>query len=185
MRPSSAAPEHRSQAIVLAVISTAVALSVIHAVTAAPKPASSSSVERVTLPEGRRQVRMMDDVYNAAVVATHKMYVQDPGTPAAVIWAKQVINQVKGKGWPEARIFVTHDRPLNPENTPVDNFERAAAAAFRQGKKSYEQVTPGELRYATEIRILDQKCIMCHVRSKEGDLAGGVSYRVPLAPAGK
>jgi len=176
-------PESRLRATVLAVIGASVALSIIRAATAASKP--SPPVERVTLAEGRRQVRMMDELYKTAVVATHKMYVQDPGTPAAVIWAKQVINGVKGKGWPDARIFATHDRPLNPENTPVDDFERSAAAAFRQGKTSFEQVTPNELRYATDIRILDKKCIMCHVRSKEGDLAGGVSYRVPLAPAGK
>lgn len=180
MEHRSETGENRSRLVVLAVLSAAVVLSILRAVTAAPKPAPAP-VERVSLAEARRQVRMMDDIYQAAVLSTHKMYVQDPSTPAAVIWAKRVINRMKGKGWPEARIFATHDRPLNPENAPADDFERAATAAFKQGKSRFEQVTPTELRYATDLRILDEKCIMCHVRSKQGDLAGGVSYRVPLA----
>lgn len=184
MNSQAEGSETRSRVLVLAVMSAAVALSVFRAVTAAPQSKANPPVERVPLAEARRQVRMMDQIYQTAVGATHKMYVQDPGTPAAVIWAKQVINQMKGKGWPDARLFATHDRPLNPENAPADGFERAATAAFKQGKTSFEQVTPGELRYATDIRILDEKCIMCHVRNKQGDLVGGVSYRVPLA-AGK
>jgi hypothetical protein len=102
-----------------------------------------------------------------------------------VIWAKQVIKQLEGKGWPQARLFASHDRPLNPENSPADDFERAAAAAFKKGGVSFEQVRGGELRYATDIRIVDQKCIMCHVRNKEGDLVGGVSYRIKVLPAVK
>jgi hypothetical protein len=184
MRTQTEVTEKRVRSLVLAVLCFAVAFSVLRAVTAAPKP-KTAAIERVTLPEGRRQVRMMDDVYKTAVVATHQMYVQDPGTPAAVIWAKQVINKLKGKGWPDARIFATHDRPLNPENAPVDGFERNAAAAFKKGNVSYEEVAPGELRYATDLRILDEKCVMCHVRSKPGDLVGGVSYRVPLVSAKK
>lgn len=136
----------------------------------------------VTLTEGKRMVRMMDDIYKAAVVSTHKMYVQDPGTPAAVIWAKQVIARVRGKGWPDARIFATVERPLNPENHPVDDFERQAIQAFRAGKPSFEKLDGKVLRYATDIRILDQGCVKCHVRAKEGDLVGGVSYRLVVAP---
>jgi hypothetical protein len=136
---------------------------------------------RVSLDEGRRMVRMMDDIYKAAVITTHRMYVQDPGTPAAVIWAKQVVREVHRKGWPEARILAAVERPLNPENYPADPFERQAIQAFRSGKPSFEKVEPGSLRYATEIRIDDRTCLTCHVHNREGDLLGGVSYRVPLA----
>ncbi|MGV3721113.1 MAG: c-type heme family protein [Actinomycetota bacterium] len=179
--------QRRQRAAVLAALTLALAASALHAVTvsAAPKPAAPAKAVAVTLPEGRRQVRMMAEIYNAAVVSTHKMYVQDPGTPAAVIWAKQVIKQLEGRGWPEARLFATHDRPLNPENAMSDDFERSAAAAFKMGKTSFEQVKGGELRYATDIRLIDQKCIMCHVRNKEGDLVGGVSYRIKVLPTGK
>lgn len=179
--------QRRQRAAVLAALTLALAASVLRAaaVSAAPKTAAPVKAEAVSLAEGRRQVRMMDDIYKAAVISTHKMYVQDPGTPAAVIWAKQVIKQLEGKGWPESRLFASHDRPLNPENAIADDFERAAAVAFKSGKTSFEQVKGGELRYATDIRIIDRKCVMCHVRNKEGDLLGGVAYRIKVLPTKK
>jgi hypothetical protein len=187
MQPNSEPCPRLQQGVVLGVLTLTLAVSVLRAVavSAAPKPAADRPNPPMSLEEARRQVRMMDEIYQAAVVSTHRMYVQDPGTPAAVIWAKQVIKQLEGKGWPQARLFATHDRPLNPENSPTDDFERAAITAFKQGKSRYEQVRGSELRYATDIRIVDEKCIMCHVRNKAGDLVGGVSYRVKIAPARK
>jgi len=184
MTTVTAPSQRRQQAAVLAVLALGLTLSMLRAasVSAAPGAAGATKPAPVSLEEGRRQVRMMDDIYKAAVVSTHKMYVQDPSTPAAVVWAKQVIKQLEGKGWPQARLFASHDRPLNPENTLVDDFERAATAAFKAGKVSFEQVRDGELRYATDIRIVDQKCLMCHVRNKEGDLLGGVGYRIKVRP---
>jgi hypothetical protein len=171
--------QRATRAAVLGVLAMAVAAATLYAASVSATPA----VERVSRAEAKRQVRMMDQIYKSAVVTTHKMYVQDPGTPAAVIWAKQVINQMKGKGWPDARIIASHDRPLNPENSPTDKFERDAIAAFQKGRTTFEVVTPTEVRYATDIRIVDEKCLLCHVRNKTGDLVGGVSYRVPTLPA--
>jgi hypothetical protein len=144
-----------------------------------PAPARPAPV-RVPLPEARRLVELMDDIYHAGVLTTHQMYVQEPGLPAAVTWAKQVIGKVKARGWPEARIFAATDRPLNPDNNPVDPFERAAIAAFRAGKPNLEKVEGDALRYASPIRVVDRSCLTCHVRNREGDLLGGVSYRVLL-----
>jgi hypothetical protein len=138
--------------------------------------------EPLPLDEAKRMVRMMDDIYKAGVLTTHRMYVQDPGTAAAVTWAKQVIAEVQRKGWPEARIFASTDRPLNPENRVSDAFEREALEAFRQGKTVFEKVEPGQLRFASDIRVTEKSCLTCHVRNKEGDLLGGVSYRALLLP---
>jgi hypothetical protein len=142
----------------------------------APKPAPV----RVSLTEARRLVRMMDDIYKHAVMATHKMYVQDAGTPSAITWAKQVLPQVEAKGWPRAHIFSATGRPLHPDNEPQDDFERAAVRGFQAGKSAVEAVEGDTLRYASEIRVTDRSCLMCHVRNHEGDLLGGVSYRVAL-----
>lgn len=136
-----------------------------------PRPVS------VPLEEARRMVRLMDDIYRTGVLTTHQMYIQEPGLPSAVAWGKQVLGQVNAKGWPQARIFAASERPLNPENSPVDNFEREAVQAFKEGKTSAERREPGVLRYASEIRVVDKSCLTCHVRNKVGDLLGGVSYR--------
>jgi hypothetical protein len=163
----------------LAGVVLALASSSLLGVAADPAPAPVETV-RVPLPEAKRLVRMMDDIYFAGVLATHSMYVQEPGVPAAVTWAKQVIAQVKKRGWPDARIFATVDRPLNPENHPVDDFEREATAAFRKGQPHFEKVEGDTLRYATELRLVDKTCVTCHVKGKPGDLVGGVSYKVLL-----
>lgn len=147
----------------------------------APAPPATKSAPLPTLAAARERVRMMDDIYVTAVLVTHKMYVRDPGTPAAVTWAKQVFHGLQGKGWPEARILSGVDRPLNPENDPSDPFERDAVAAFRAGKPSFERVEGGVLRYATALHVVDASCITCHVRAKPGDLLGGVSYRARFA----
>jgi len=155
---------------------------------AAPKAAAASnpSPVRLSLAEARRTVRLMDDIYRIGVLTTHTMYVREPGVPAAITWGKQVLGQVNAEGWPQARIFAASDRPLNPENNPKDAFEREAIQAFKQGKTRVEQQEPGVLRYASEIRIGDKSCLTCHVRNKEGDLLGGVSYHAflidPAAP---
>jgi hypothetical protein len=130
--------------------------------------------------EGRRLIRMMNDIYLAGVLTTHSMYVQEPGVPAAVTWAKQIFAKVRGKGWPEAHIFATHDRPLNPDNTPDGPFERNAVRAFQGGKPGIEMLDGQTLRFATPIHITDASCMKCHVRNRVGDLVGGVSYRVPV-----
>lgn len=152
------------------------------AICASPPPKMSPLP---SLAEAQARVRMMDDIYINAVLATHKMYVRDPGTPSAVTWAKQVIRGVRGKGWPDARILSGNDRPLNPENEPADAFERDAVTAFRAGKPFLERAESGVLRYATPIHVVDASCITCHTHAKAGDLLGGVSYRTRFALAQK
>lgn len=148
-------------------------------------PAAPPADPPLTLVEARRLIRMMNDIYVAGVFKTHSMYVHDPGTPAAVTWAKQVIREVRGKGWPEARIFAATDRPLNPENAVEGDFERRALAAFRAGKPDLERANGGMLYYSVPIRIQDQSCLTCHVRARPGELAGGVSYRIRFGKPGR
>ena len=135
---------------------------------------------RMGLEEARRTTRLMNDIYVIGVLTAHEMYVREPGNPAAVSWGKQVIRQVRAKGWPEAHIFDTTGRPLNPDNNPQDPFEREAGAEFKRGKSSVEKVDGRLYRYATSLRIADQSCLGCHVRNKVGDLLGGISFKIEL-----
>jgi len=137
---------------------------------------------RLPLPEARRLVSLMDDIYRHGVLTTHSMYVQGPGVASAVTWGKQVMKQVEARGWPEARVFDATGRPLNPENKPLNGFERDAVQAMLKGRVSLEKVEPKVLRYATAIRAVDKSCLSCHVRSKQDDLLGGLSYQVLLSP---
>ncbi|MCD6705812.1 MAG: diguanylate cyclase, partial [Thiobacillus sp.] len=77
-------------------------------------------------------------------------------------------------------------RPINPQNRP-DPWEMKALAQFQQG---VEEVTGiAEIDAAPYLRLIRPmrmggKCLACHIQQgyREGDLAGGVSVSVPLAP---
>lgn len=146
----------------------------------APEKNAPTPRKRMELAEARRTVRLMNDIYVTGVLTTHEMYVREPGNPAAVSWGKQVIRQINAKGWPDAHIFDLTGRPLNPDNRPLDAFEKEAGVLFKSGKPAAEQIDRRSLRYATSIRITDASCLGCHVRSKVGDLLGGISFRVEL-----
>jgi hypothetical protein len=154
----------------------AAALLLAVAVAAAPSRPAGPDTQPRSLEEAKRMVRMMDTIYVTGVLTTHRMYAHEPGTAAAVAWGKQVVKEVNARGWPKARIFAATNHPLNPDNAPADDFERAAAAAFVSGKSTLEKVAGARYRYATPIRVTEQSCLSCHVRNKVGDLLGGVSY---------
>lgn len=147
----------------------------------AAKAAEPPKPQPLPLAEARRQVRMMNDIYLNGVLTTHSMYVHDAGTASAVSWAKQVIRKVEAKGWPKAHIFDATNRPLNPENNPVDAFEKDAITQFKGGKAELEKTVGKTLRFAVPVRVPDESCLTCHVRAKVGDLLGGVSYSAPLS----
>lgn len=147
---------------------------------AAEDGATSRPSVRLELAEARRTVHMMNDIYVTGVLTAHEMYVREPGNPAAVTWGKQVIRQIRAKGWPDAHIFDVTGRPLNPDNNPRDAFEKAAGAAFKSGRPALEKVESRVFRYATPIRITDASCLSCHVRNKVGDLLGGISFAAEL-----
>ncbi len=76
--------------------------------------------------------------------------------------------------------------PINPLNQP-DAWEARALVQFSQGVEEVTGISELEGKpYLRLIRPMNmgQKCLPCHVQQgyKEGDLAGGVSVSVPLAP---
>ena len=76
--------------------------------------------------------------------------------------------------------------PINPINYP-DDWEAQALVQFSQGAKEVTGIAEIEGKpYLRLIRPMNmgQKCLACHVQQgyQKGDLAGGVSVSVPLAP---
>ena len=85
-----------------------------------------------------------------------------------------------------ARGHLSGLNPINPLNQP-DAWEARALVQFSQGGKEVTGMSEIEGKpYLRLIRPMNmgQKCLPCHVQQgyKEGDLAGGVSVSVPLAP---
>jgi len=81
---------------------------------------------------------------------------------------------------------ITSLRPNRPENAP-DPWETQALKAFEQGKKEIYSIEDfhGEsyLRLMRPV-IAEKDCLKCHGSQgyKEGDIRGGISVSIPMAP---
>ena len=148
----------------------------------AADPEEAAAVERT-----RKQVRMLDDIYKTAVVLITKHYVTEDSDLPAGTAAKALFAAVKEKGWHEVRLLDATGDPIEPENAPRDDFEKAAIAKLKKGAVWHEEIVSQEglpqLRVATPVPVVLKKCIMCHNHYKdvkEGAPIGALSYTLPI-----
>jgi len=148
----------------------------------AQAPKSDPALERT-----RKQVRMLDDIYKSAVVLITTHYVNtDKDLPAGTA-AIALFDAVKKKGWHEVRLLDVAGEPIEINNLPKDDFEKAAVAKMKAGEAYYEQVVQKDgkpyLRAATPIPVVLEKCTMCHENykaAKAGAAIGSLSYTLPI-----
>ncbi len=81
---------------------------------------------------------------------------------------------------------ITSLNPIRPENAP-DLWEKKALMAFQSGDKEISSVEEmGSERYMRFMRplVTEKGCLTCHGKQgyKLGDIRGGISVSVPLAP---
>ncbi len=98
--------------------------------------------------------------------------------------ARQVYELAKQSGFPQGHL--TSLQPIRPQNAP-DPWERKALQAFAQGRPEVSQVvTIGNQPYLRLMRpfYITPSCLKCHEEQgyKVGDIRGGISEAVPLAP---
>ena len=77
---------------------------------------------------------MLDEVYKTYIVLITEEYVDDPSVLPAATLSKRVFKSMNKKGWHKARLLDATGTPFNPENNPVDAFERDAINAMISGK---------------------------------------------------
>ncbi|MCK5165270.1 MAG: DUF3365 domain-containing protein [Desulfobacula sp.] len=81
---------------------------------------------------------------------------------------------------------ITSLNPIRPENKP-DIWETFALKSFEQGKtevSSLETINKTEYMRLMRPLITEKGCLKCHAGQgyKEGDIRGGISVAVPVAP---
>ncbi|MEK6767040.1 MAG: DUF3365 domain-containing protein [Planctomycetota bacterium] len=137
-----------------------------------------------TLDRARETVRMLDDLYKTFIVLITAEYVDDPSILPAATLSKRVFEAMNKKGWHKARLLDATGTPFNPDNNPVDKFEREAIKAMLSGSTYFEKIEKIEgkdhLRAATSVHAVMKGCISCHPDRKFGDLLGAISYSIPL-----
>ena len=135
----------------------------------------------------RKQVRILDDVYKTAIVLITENYVDESSDLAAGAAFQKLFDAMKQKGHHEVRLLDATGEPYDPDNTPRDDFEKAAIKALKEGKPFHEQVVQKEgkrfLRVATPIPVVLKKCTLCHPayeKAKAGEPIGALGYTLVI-----
>jgi hypothetical protein len=81
---------------------------------------------------------------------------------------------------------ITSLNPIRPENR-ADDWETAALKQFEAGENevsSVEKITGRDYLRLMQPLITEESCLQCHAKQgyKKGDIRGGISVAVPLAP---
>ena len=95
--------------------------------------------------------------------------------------ANQMAVDIRG-----SRGHLTSLKPIRPENGP-DPWETAALESFESGVQevgSVERTPDGEYYRLIRPFVAEKACLKCHASQgcKEGDIRGGISVSVPMAP---
>ncbi len=142
------------------------------------------SVMYEKLDHARETVQILDDVFKTYIILITAEYVDDPSVLSAATLSKKVFETMNKKGWYKTRLLDATGTPFNPENNPVDDFEREAIKAMHSGLNYFEKIEKiggkDHLRAATSVHAVMKGCIACHPDRKFGDLLGAIAYSVPL-----
>ena len=148
------------------------------ATAAEPKEPDKAAVDRT-----REQVKMLDDLYKTAVVKITKVYVGQQGEVPAAVAAMEIFEEMRKKGWHNARLVDASGKPKNKDNVAKTDFEKKAVAAMKEGKTYFEEVGEEKgkpvFRAATVVPAVMKECAVCH-KVKEGALLGTIVYELPI-----
>jgi hypothetical protein len=146
------------------------------------KKADDPELERT-----RKQVRILDDIYKTAIVLITENYVDESSDLAAGAAFQKLFDAMKQKGYHEVRLLDATGDPYDPDNTPRDDFEKAAIKALKERKPNYEQIVHKDgkrfLKLATPIPVVLKKCTLCHPayeKAKPGEPIGALGYTIAI-----
>jgi hypothetical protein len=100
---------------------------------------------------------------------------------------QKLFEAMRKKGHHDVRLLDATGQPYDDANLPRDEFEKAAIAALKAGKPTYEQVVTTEgkryLKIATPIPVVMQKCTLCHPayeKAAAGAPIGALGYTIAV-----
>ena len=149
--------------------------------------AQEKKADDAAVARARKQVTMLDDLYKTAIVLITENYVDEASDLAAGAAFQKLFGAMRQKGYHDVRLLDATGDPYDADNTPKDDFEKAAIKALKDGKPYYEQVTQKDgkpvLRAATAIPVVMKKCTLCHPayeKAKPGEAIGALSYTLAI-----
>jgi hypothetical protein len=149
--------------------------------------AQDTKPQDAALARTRKQVLMLDDLYKSAIVLITENYVQETSDLAAGAAFQKLFEAMRKKGHHDVRLLDATGSPYNEKNLPRDEFEKAAIAALKSGKPTYEQVAVQDgkrvLRLATAVPVVMKKCTLCHPayeKAPAGQAIGALGYTIAI-----
>ena len=142
----------------------------------------SSSTERVSVDEARRQATALHSAMHATLqLVHHRYYREDEGLPIPAAVVKQVFQEIKVERGIELRWLLVEGQAMNSDHKAKNDFERAAVTALLDGKPSHEQVAEGIYRRVGPIQ-LGNACLKCHVpdRKSTAERRAGLIISIPV-----
>lgn len=145
--------------------------------------ADAKKPDKAAVDRAREMVKMLDDLYKTAVMKITHVYVGQQGEVPAAVAAMAIFEEMKKKGWHNARLVDASDKPKRKDNVAKTDFEKKAVAAMKEGKDYIEEVAEVDgkpvFRAATIVPAVMKECAVCH-KVKEGTLLGTIVYELPI-----
>jgi hypothetical protein len=149
--------------------------------------AQDKNADDAAVARTRKQVQMLDDLYKTAIVLVTENYVDEASDLAAGAAFQKLFEAMRKKGHHDIRLLDATGQPYSDKNLPKDDFEKAAIAALKAGKPTYEEVVNKDgkrfLKIATPIPVVMKKCTLCHPAYEKvaaGQPIGALGYTLQI-----
>lgn len=128
-----------------------------------PVQNSASAAEKLSLPETRRQARLLQDTYEATLHVMHRRYFdadEKDVIPARAL--EDVFALVDEETAGTTRWIAVNTPAMNVDHEPKTDFEKEAAKALAEGNREHEQVIDGMYHRAGAVTLFGS-CLKCHL----------------------
>jgi hypothetical protein len=144
--------------------------------------------DKLTVPEARRQTKLLHDTYIATLHTVHRSYFDEDEReiiPARAL--EEVFRQVDAETGGKTRWISVNTPAMNIDHKPKEGFEKDAARELAKGEREFERVEKGTYFRAGAVSLF-ASCTKCHLsglrpQQKVRSVAGLV-ISLPVEEAG-
>ena len=124
---------------------------------------ADEAADKFTVPEARRQTKLLHDTYIATLHTVHRSYFDKDEReiiPARAM--KEVFRQIDAETGGKTRWIAVNTPAMNIDHNPQEGFEKDAARELKQGKHEFERVEDGIFLRAGAVSLF-ASCTKCHL----------------------
>lgn len=120
-------------------------------------------IDKLTVPEARRQTKLLHDTYIATLHTVHRSYFDEDEReiiPARAM--ENVFRQIDAETGGKTRWIAVNTPAMNIDHNPKEGFEKDAARELKKGKREFERVEDGTYFRAGAVSLF-ASCTKCHL----------------------